>query len=79
MSDLEFSKSSLERQRDTLDGELRASQQESAVLKSTVATMTAANAGTKAELEATQVIRFLYQLDNINCVEESYCFCQLVP
>ena len=67
VADLEFSKSTIERQRDVLAGDLQAAQQDIAGLKSNVASLqstigslTTANAGTKAELDVTQVSRRLY-------------------
>ena len=55
ISDLEFAKSSLERQRQSLEDELTSKQHEIAGLKMTVSQLTSAQEGIKAELEATKV------------------------
>ena len=55
IEDLKFSKSTLERQRETLEGELSASKQEVSGLKGTVAQLTSAQAGLNAEFSATKV------------------------
>ncbi|XP_064602112.1 carboxy-terminal kinesin 2-like [Liolophura sinensis] len=55
IEDLNFKISSLERQKEALEGELKASREEIAGLKSAVSQYTAAQAGLRSELEATQV------------------------
>ena len=55
ISELEFAKSSLERQRASLEDELTSKQQEIAGLKITVSQLTSAQEGIKAQLEATKV------------------------
>jgi len=60
LADAEFVRSTLERQNSTLDSELSASRHEVAGLKSTVAQMSAAQAGIEAELSVTKVIKSLF-------------------
>ena len=55
LADVEFARATLERQKTTLETELSASQQQVDGLKSTVAQMSAAQAGIEAELSATKV------------------------
>ena len=55
IEDLNFSKSSLERQNATLDGELTASRTEVAGLKSSVAQLSSSQAKVISELESTKV------------------------
>ena len=55
IEDLNFSKSSLERQNATLDGELTASRTEVAGLKSSVAQLSSSQAKVLSELESTKV------------------------
>ncbi|XP_041472331.1 carboxy-terminal kinesin 2-like [Lytechinus variegatus] len=52
--DLEMTRSSLKRQMETLEGDLSASRQECSGLKSSIASMTAAQAGYIAQLDATK-------------------------
>jgi len=56
LADAEFARSTLQRQKSSLESELSATQQEVADLKSTVAQMSASQAGIEAELSATKVI-----------------------
>jgi len=65
LADVEFARSTLERQKSSLESELTASQQEVAGLKSTVAQMSAAQAGIEAELAATKVTTAAEQLGKI--------------
>ena len=55
IEDLKFSASGLERQKNSLEGELQASRTEVSGLQSTVASLTSAQAGIKAQLEANEV------------------------
>ena len=55
IDDLTFSKSSLERQNATLDGELTASRTEVSGLKSSVAQLTSSQAKITSELETSKV------------------------
>jgi len=56
LTEVEFSRSTLERQKTTLESELAVARQEIAGLKSTVAQMSSAQAGIEAELSAIRVI-----------------------
>ena len=66
IEDLNFSKSSLERQNVTLDGELTASRTEVAGLKSTVAELSSSQAKIISELESTKVC--MWHISNHHCL-----------
>ena len=55
IENLEFSQSSLQRQKSALEGDLQASRDENNGLKSTVSQLTASQAGIKAQLDCTEV------------------------
>lgn len=55
----EFTKASLRRQNNALEGENTGLQQEVTGLKSTVAQLTSSQAGLRSEFEATKVILFI--------------------
>jgi predicted nucleic acid-binding Zn-ribbon protein len=51
----EFTKATLRRQKEALEGEIHGLQQEVAGLKSSIAQLTSSQAGLKSELDATKV------------------------
>ena len=63
--ELEFSKGRLEREKNSLEGELAASQKEVIGLKCSIAEMSSASAGMRAELESVQ--RQLQSEKSDNC------------
>ena len=83
IEDLKFSKSTLERQRETLEGELSASKQEVSGLKGTVAQLTSAQAGLNAEFSATKVKIGTLIISISRCNAGSWTFlilrCPLLP